>query len=280
MLVRSTQPLIVANKSFVLDVMKTPIYVLLSFSLTLASTISNFAQAAEKEIRISCGLASYKNIFEVIKDGFEKESGIKLTIVGDIDKTGTPAILKFMKEGKADIGSIPNTWEGTLKVISADKLATEQEIALLRNRVIGKDILKIFAHKDVGVKKTLTFAEAARIMNGQAKNWKEFGGTDVPIQVFTQNQYVATNAFFKTKVMNNTEFASNMKSFGSYADVIKAVETTPGSVSFAATFMPTPNTVTIQTADQIGRPIIALTMGPPSADMVKLFDYIKGRKLE
>ena len=243
-----------------------------AFILFLSCLVNSpFLQAAE--LKIVCGVAPYENIFEKIKDKYEKETKNTLKFIGDIPKNGADVSFSKVLSGEAEIGSAAIPIDGWLKIVKEKKLADDKQIGEITHRVLGKDLMKVFSHKDVGVTK-LTLDQAKQIFTGEKKNWKDFGGKDVEIKIVLQSTYPATNTFFKTKIMSGTDFPKTVLNENSVPAMIEKVSKTPGGVGFVSNMLKTPDANTIETNEVIGRPITAIVKGKPSELAQAFFNFV------
>lgn len=69
----------------------------------------------------------------------------------------------------------------------------------------------------------LSLGDLKRIFTGKATNWKEFGGLDAPITVYSRENSSGTYEFFKRKVLHERDFAANIQSMPGTAAVVQAV---------------------------------------------------------
>ncbi|CAG5085022.1 substrate-binding domain-containing protein [Parvicella tangerina] len=90
-------------------------------------------------------------------------------------------------------------------------------VAVITNAKVGVDSLSIFQLK--------------RIFQGEAINWKEFGGEDLPIKVYRRNEDSGTNQFFWGKVLQGS-YGKNAKVVASNDKMLETIESTPGSVGY------------------------------------------------
>ena len=71
--------------------------------------------------------------------------------------------------------------------------------------------------------KELTVAQVADIFNGKTKNWKQVGGADAPITVYSRENSSGTYEFFKENVLQGKDFASSAQTMPGTAAVLQAV---------------------------------------------------------
>ena len=84
------------------------------------------------------------------------------------------------------------------------------------------DGLSVYVSADNPVKE-LTVAQIADIFNGKTKNWKEVGGPDAPMTVYSRENSSGTYEFFKENVLQGKDFASSAQTMPGTAAVLQAV---------------------------------------------------------
>ena len=71
--------------------------------------------------------------------------------------------------------------------------------------------------------KELTVAQVADIFTGKTKNWKQVGGADAPIIVYSRENSSGTYEFFKESVLQGKDFAARVQTMPGTAAVLQAV---------------------------------------------------------
>ena len=94
------------------------------------------------------------------------------------------------------------------------KRPTEYKVAL--------DGLSVYVAADNKVGQ-LSLEELEGIFTGKIKNWKEVGGTDAPITVYSRENSSGTYEFFKENVLKGKDFAANAQTMPGTAAVLQAV---------------------------------------------------------
>ncbi|KAF0173330.1 MAG: Phosphate binding protein [Limisphaerales bacterium] len=84
------------------------------------------------------------------------------------------------------------------------------------------DGLSVYVSADNPVKE-LSVAQIADIFNGKTKNWKQVGGPDAPITVYSRENSSGTYEFFKEHVLQGKDFASSAQTMPGTAAVLQAV---------------------------------------------------------
>ncbi len=123
-----------------------------------------------------------------------------------------------LKNGFADIAG------STVKLSKADRDSGLIEIP------ICIDSLVVVANPDCGVK-NISIRQARRLFSGHIKNWKEIGGSDLPIIRIIPDENTGAYQNFKRLVMGTFEPAGDLVATKSYTAVV-GVKNIPGSISF------------------------------------------------
>ena len=71
--------------------------------------------------------------------------------------------------------------------------------------------------------KELTMDQLMLIFTGKTKNWKEIGGNDAPITVYSRENSSGTYEFFKENVLQGKDFAARAQTMPGTASVLQAV---------------------------------------------------------
>lgn len=84
------------------------------------------------------------------------------------------------------------------------------------------DGLSVYVSADNPVKE-LSVAQVADIFKGKTRNWKEVGGPDAPITVYSRENSSGTYEFFKENVLLGKDFAASAQTMPGTAAVLQAV---------------------------------------------------------
>lgn len=94
------------------------------------------------------------------------------------------------------------------------KRPTEYKVAL--------DGLSIYINAENPLKE-LTVAQVGEIFSGKVKNWKDVGGADMPITLYSRENSSGTYDFFKEHVLDGKDFAANAQTMPGTAAILQAV---------------------------------------------------------
>lgn len=128
---------------------------------------------------------------------------------------------------------------GTTDICSSSRPIKKDEVAQLEKKFgykgleirVAMDGLAIYVHKDNPVKQ-LSLAQIKDIFTGKFTNWKDVGGLNKPILLYSRENNSGTYEFFKEHVLNKQDFASNTQHMAGTAALINAVSKDPNSIGF------------------------------------------------
>jgi phosphate transport system substrate-binding protein len=119
---------------------------------------------------------------------------------------------------------------GTTHIATASRRITEDERGRLRERYghepaefpVALDAVAIYVHRDNPVA-SLTIEQLRAIFRGRVRSWRDVGGPDWPIVLYSRENNSGTYAFFKERVLDGLDFAVEAQTLPGTAAVINAV---------------------------------------------------------
>ena len=142
-----------------------------------------------------------------------EHSGAKVQVTGGGSGTGFAALQNQTTDlANASRKIKASEIEACVKVFG--KRPTEYKVAL--------DGLSVYVNADNPIK-ALSLEELEGIFTGKIKNWKEVGGGDAPITVYSRENSSGTYEFFKEHVLKGKDFAANAQTMPGTAAVLQAV---------------------------------------------------------
>ena len=100
---------------------------------------------------------------------------------------------------------------------------TEYKVAL--------DGLSVYVNPENSLKE-LTLAQVGDIFTGKITNWKEVGGADAPITVYSRENSSGTYEFFKEHVLKGKDFAASAQTMPGTAAIVQAVVKDKNSIGY------------------------------------------------
>lgn len=94
------------------------------------------------------------------------------------------------------------------------KKATEYQVCL--------DGLAVYVHASSPIKE-LTVQQVHELFTGKVRNWKDVGGPDAPVTLYSRENSSGTYEFFKDHVLGGKDFAASAQTMPGTAAVLQAV---------------------------------------------------------
>ena len=151
-----------------------------------------------------------------------QHADVKLQVTGGGTGTGFAALQNQTTDlcdasRKAKPAEIANC----LKVFGARP--TEYKVAL--------DGLSTYVNAENPIKE-LSLDQLKDIFTGKVKNWKEVGGPDAPITVYSRENSSGTYEFFKEHVLKGQDFAASAQTMPGTAAILQAVAKDKGGIGY------------------------------------------------
>lgn len=221
--------------------------------------------ADAQEIRIGGGGAALATIFAPMKEQFEKSSGDKLTLIQSLPTKGLIAL------EKGELDAMTTTVPLATVMAEAAKEGVAVDPATLQQQEIGKNEVVAFVHKSNRIKK-LSKAQLKKIFTGKVTNWKEFGGTNLPIIVVWGTETPGQNALFTKEILDGEQVTAKAIKTTDYQNIREMVKANPGSIGID------PRGMAMATVGRVDipivtAPIILITKGKPSAKVEKVLNF-------
>ena len=145
----------------------------------------------------------------------------RITVTGGGTGVGISALL----DGTTDIAmaSRPIKFSEKMKVKSAGKEVEEV--------IVAYDALAVVVHPSNPVKQ-LTRQQLEDIFRGKITNWKQVGGDDRKIVVYSRETSSGTYEFFKESVLKNKNYMSSSLSMPATGAIIQSVSQTKGAIGY------------------------------------------------
>jgi len=161
---------------------------------------------------------------------FTAKTGIAF---GSIGTAGAGAGFKAVVAGKVSLGGL------------ASEPGADEKAQLTDIQVIGYDVMGVFVHPQNPVK-TLSMDQLKGIFSGQVTNWKQVGGADMPITVYSEKLAGgrATVKAFKAMVLGETPYGP-VKELDDATDCVADVAKDPGGVTASSMSFAVPGVVAV-----------------------------------
>jgi len=161
------------------------------------------------------GSTSVQPFAELLAEEYHRRHGEREV---DVQGGGSTAGIQALSSGIADIG----TCSRDLK---------KQEAAALRPIEIARDGLAVIVHLGNPID-GLTRERVRRLFSGQVANWKELGGSDVPVRAIVREEGSGTREAFVHGVMGKVRIWRRALVQESNGSVKELVRGDPGAVGY------------------------------------------------
>jgi phosphate transport system substrate-binding protein len=155
-------------------------------------------------------------------ESFNKENpGNKVTVTGGGSGVGIAALL-----------------DGTTDVAQASRsLKMDEKLKLKEAGITYKEVIAAYDALSVIVNPSNKVTQLSReqleaIFTAKITNWKDVGGDDMKIVVYSRESSSGTYEFFKTSVMNGKNFASSVLSMPATGAIVQSVSQTKGAIGY------------------------------------------------
>jgi phosphate transport system substrate-binding protein len=258
--------------------------VVVLFAIAFTATVLNASELdafnGEKGVlRIAGGTAHIPVMKEAAKRIMQMNADVQITIAGG----GSGAGIKQVGEGLVDIGN-------------SGRKATDEEVSKY-NLYMYKwaiDGVGTVVHPSNPVK-ALSSEQLKGIYAGTILNWKELGGEDRPINIYTRDKSSGTRAVFWKKALGKGDISGKANFVASNGAMKAAITNDPYAIGYVSvgymdeTVAPvaldgvTPTLKTVQTGEyKVARGLYSNTKGEYTGLAKKLITYLlspEGQKI-
>ena len=175
--------------------------------------------------------------------------GSKVTVTGGGSGVGIAALI----DGTTDLA------QSSRKIKMDEKLKLQDAGVTYKEVIAAYDALAVVVHPSNSVGQ-LTREQLEGIFTGKIKNWKEVGGEDLKIIVYSRETSSGTYEFFKDHVLNKKNFASNVLSMPATGAIIQSVSQTKGAIGYVGLAYIDKGIKTLKVSYDKGKSFVAPTM--------------------
>ncbi len=144
-----------------------------------------------------------------------------ITITGGGSGVGISALM----DGSCDLSM------SSRKLKMDEKLKLQEAGKSYKEVIMANDALSVIVNPANKVSQ-LTRVQLEGIYTGKIKNWKEVGGDDLTIVVYSRESSSGTYEFFKEKVLMNKNYASTALNMPATGAIVQSVSQTKGAIGY------------------------------------------------
>jgi phosphate transport system substrate-binding protein len=243
------------------DIMNKKWLVLLVASLMVVWTTAAWAA----EIKLFGAASAVDSLARPYQAAVEKQTGFTLMIVTSNAGKGLISLV----DGKCDAALVSAPLETVVQ--GAKALGRDIDASKLKMTVVASDEIVFIVHPSNPVK-SLTWDQLRDIHTGKITNWKEVGGQDASIIVFTDAAASATRGMIKQVVMGGREYSPASKTLEQITLVNDMVAVTPNAVGGLGKGFAKQSQVRIIESKKVERPLGFITIGEPAGPVKKVIE--------
>lgn len=147
--------------------------------------------------------------------------------------------IEFQVTGGGSGTGIAALINGTTDICSSSRPIKPKEVQQLQERVgyrglevrVARDGLSVYAN-DKNPVKHLNTEQLRLIFTGQVRNWKDVGGNDAPIILYSRENSSGTYEFFKEHVLLKQDFDDRAQHMAGTAALINAISKDPNGIGY------------------------------------------------
>ncbi len=179
----------------------------------------------------------------------KKHSDASIAVIGGGSGVGIAALI----DGTCDIA------QASREIKSKEKRQAKQKGVDPFLTVIARDGITVVVHPDNPVSK-LTIEQIGDIFSGEITNWKDVGGDNMPIVVYSRESSSGTYAFFRDHVLGGKEYTSAALLAPATGAIVQSVSQTKGAVGYIGMAYLTDDNKALAVAKAAGDPYIEPTV--------------------
>ena len=196
----------------------------LIMSLISCSNTSNQkadTSTQKTDIRIK-GSDTCLPISQKLSENFiNQHSGANISVTGG----GTGVGLSSLLAGTTEIA------QASRKIKMSEKMQLQNDRKEVEEVVFSYDALAVIVNPANKISK-LTREQLEDIFTGKITNWKEVGGEDLKIIVYSRETSSGTYEFFKEEVLQKKNFVSSALMMPATGSIIQSISQTPGAIGY------------------------------------------------
>lgn len=176
----------------------------------------------------------------------KKHPGSSISVTGGGSGVGISSLLS----GTTDIA------QASRKMKMDEKMKLQEAGKTVKELIFAYDALSVVVNPSNPVSK-LTREQLESIFTGKVTNWKQVGGKDLKIIVYSRETSSGTYEFFKESVLKKKNFASTALLMASNGPIVQSISQTPGAIGYIGLAYIEKNTKALHVSYDGGKKYIA-----------------------
>lgn len=197
----------------------------------------------------------------------KKNPDVKVQVTGGGSGTGIAAL----QNGATDIATASRSMKPEEKKAIETKFKTS-----VVETPVAKDGVAFYVN-DKNPVQALTPDQLRDIYLGDVTNWKDVGGKDAPIILYSRENSSGTYVFVKEHLLKNEDYATNAQAMPGTAAIINAISKEPNAIGYGgAAYAKGVRDVKVKTADGEVQPTLQNVQSGKYPLSRNLFFYTRG----
>lgn len=146
------------------------------------------------------------------------------------------------------------------KIKMSEKMKLQDAGKAAKETVVAYDALAIIVNPANKISQ-LTREQLEGIFTGKIKNWKEVGGDDLQIVVYSRESSSGTYEFFKEHVLKNKNYASSVLSMPATGAIVQSISQTKGAIGYIGLAYMEKDVKALKVSYDKGKTYVAPSMG-------------------
>lgn len=205
--------------------MKKAITIVLSVFMGLNFGCSNPEQGNSNENNTGINIKGSDTVLPLTQKEAEvygkKNKDSRITVTGGGSGIGFTALI----DGNTDIAM------ASRKIKLDERMTLEKDGKDFKEVIIAHDALAVIVNPSNSVNQ-LTREQLEGIFTGRLNNWKDVGGEDLKIVVYSRESSSGTYEFFKEHVLNKKNYAADVLSLPATGGIIESISKTKGAIGY------------------------------------------------
>lgn len=226
------------------------------------------ADTVSAQIRVN-GAVALGHAIRTKQAQIETQSGEKIVLLGHSAGLG----LQDLIAGRADLAMVTGSLKGCADGLNASNPGSVN-IEGMKAFVVGHDPVAFIVHPTNPVK-SLTLEQIAGILAGRTKNWKEIGGNDAPIQLFSLGALNGPRIAVGEQLLRDEKFRADAVVRNSAKDMAPIIAQMPNAFGYVGSENLVPGVTRLATDRTVLMPMLLVAKGEPSPAQQRVIDATK-----
>lgn len=237
-------------------------------TLPLLAALAACVSLSAGEIRLNGASTTVNGLINPLKAAVEARTGTTLKVTG----TNTGKGLVALVDGQADVALTSEPLD--IAIAAAKAAGKELNASEFQLHSVKEDYAVFVVHPSNPVT-SLTHDQIKAIHTGKITNWKEVGGADLPIVVFTDAVTGGTRALIKKLSLDGEDYGPACKPLESVRFVVSSVAELKNGFGGVGAGFTAGAAIKVVKSDPVPRPLGFITRGAPTPEVQKIIDAFK-----